>query len=116
MVVDRQTVDAEGQALGRVASRAALLLRGKHRPDFDPARPPHVRVTVAHAARVRLTGKKWEQRKYARFSGYPGGLKLVSASTLFARSPEQVIRLAVARMLPANKLRPKLLRRLKVEP
>lgn len=116
MSIDRQVIDATNQSLGRLASRAAQLLRGKHRPDFDPARPPSVIVTIEHATKLRLTGKKWVQRSYARFSGYPGGLKLTTVGTLFAQSPERVVRLAVARMLPANKLRKKLLRRLTIVP
>jgi large subunit ribosomal protein L13 len=111
---DSETIDATDQSLGRVASRAAQLLRGKHRPDFDPAALPRVAVTVTHARQLRFSGKKMTNRHYARFSGYPGGLKQTSLGELFARSPERVVRLAVARMLPKNKLRQRFLAQLKV--
>ncbi len=114
MNLERQKIDASGMTLGRLASRIAVILRGKHRVDFDPAAVPPVQVQVDNARLIRLTGKKYSQKLSYRFSGYPGGLKRINFSQLFQRSPDQVIRSAVKNMLPANKLRPRLLKRLTI--
>ncbi|MBI4426450.1 MAG: 50S ribosomal protein L13 [Candidatus Kerfeldbacteria bacterium] len=111
-----ETIDATNQSLGRVASRAARLLRGKHLPDFDPAAAPRVTVSITHARQLHFSGKKTTNQFYAKFSGYPGGLKQTSLGELFARSPERIVRLAVARMLPRNKLRRRFLAHLNVTP
>lgn len=114
MNLQQQKIDASGMTLGRLASRIAVILRGKDRPDFDPTVIPPVHVQVDHARHIRLTGKKYSQKFSYRFSGYPGGLKRISFSQLFQRSPEKVIRSAVKNMLPANKLRARLLKRLTI--
>lgn len=114
MPFQEEIIDATNQPLGRVATKAAALLRGKGTPLFDPAQLPNVKVTIQHAGQLRFTGNKLDQKNYYHFSGYPGGLKTTKLRDLFARSPETVIRHAVRRMLPANKLRPRLLKRLTV--
>ncbi len=114
IVQDWHVVDAEGQTLGRLASRVASLLRGKHKPLF----PPHLNmgdyVVVSNAGKVRVSGRKAEQKLYYRHSGYIGGLKAESLAKLLARRPERVIERAVWGMLPHNRLGRQLIRHLKV--
>src|SRR3989304_9346141 len=91
---DWQVIDAEGQTLGRLASRVAGLLRGKHKPSFSPHLDMGDYVVVVNAEKVRVTGRKRQQKMYYRHSMYPGGLKVESLSKLTARRPERVIGLA----------------------
>ncbi|MDR5694301.1 MAG: 50S ribosomal protein L13 [Armatimonadota bacterium] len=107
-------VDASGKVLGRLASRIAAILRGKHRPIFTPHVDLRDFVIVINAEKIRLTGRKAQQKMLYRHSGYPGGLKEVSYGTLLATNPEQLIRKAVMGMLPKNPLGRKLLKKLKV--
>ena len=107
-------VDAEGQILGRLASRIATILRGKHHPSFTPHFDGGFRVTVVNAEKVRLTGKKEEQKTYFRHSGYPGGETLTPYKEQMEKKPEEIIRSAVRGMLPKNRLGSKLIRGLKV--
>ena len=107
-------VDAEGQILGRLASRIATILRGKHHPSFTPHFDCGFRVAVVNAEKVRLTGKKEEQKTYFRHSGYPGGETLTSYKEQMEKKPEEIIRSAVRGMLPKNRLGSKLIRGLKV--
>ena len=107
-------VDAEGEILGRMASRVAALLRGKHRPDFSPHLDLGDYVVVVNADKVAVTGKRLEQKLYHRHSGYPGGLRSETMEELMARRPERVVRLAVKGMLPRNRLGRRMLRKLKV--
>lgn len=107
------TLDAEGQILGRLATRAATLLRGKHRPDYAP-NVPGDHVIVVNAARVRLTGKKLEQKFHRYHTGYPGGLKEVRYAELLRDHPERVVQYAVWGMLPKNKLGRQLRKHLRV--
>ncbi len=107
-------VDADGQTLGRLASRIALILRGKHRPQFAPHFDPGDHVVVVNASRLRLTGRKLQQKTYQRYSGYPGGLKAVRLSRLMDTHPERVVEMAVRGMLPKNRLGRQLLRHLRV--
>lgn len=107
-------VDAEGQVLGRLASEIAVRLRGKHLPTFSPHVDTGDFVVVINAEKVRLTGRKWEQKKYYRHSGYPGGLKVTTAKKLNQEHPERLIEFAVRGMLPKNRLGRKLLKKLKV--
>ncbi len=109
-------MDADGEVLGRLASRVATLLRGKHKPQFVPYLDVGDFVVVVNASRVRLTGRKLEQKFLYRHSGYPGGLKAVSYRDLLARRPEEAVRRAVKGMLPRGPLGRKLLRKLKVYP
>jgi large subunit ribosomal protein L13 len=105
-------VNAEGQVLGRLASRVATLLRGKSRAEFAPAVDFGDHVIVLNAAKVRWTGKKLDQKVYRHYTGYPGGLREVGARKLAETRPDQVIREAVLGMLPKNKLRKRMVRRL----
>ncbi len=107
-------VDAENQVLGRLASRIAVRLRGKHLAHFTPHVDLGDFVVVVNAEKVLLTGRKWEQKVYYRHSGYMGGLKSTTARKLNREHPDRMIRLAVWGMLPKNRLGRKLLKKLKV--
>ncbi|HKE99152.1 MAG TPA: 50S ribosomal protein L13 [Actinomycetes bacterium] len=111
---DWWVVDAEGQTLGRLAAQIARVLRGKHKPIFSPHMDTGDHVIVLNAAKVRLTGKKLEQKVAYRHSGYPGGLKATPYSVLLARRPAYVIEKAVKGMLPHNRLGRQMLSKLKV--
>ena len=107
-------VDANGKILGRLASKIAQKLRGKDKKNFTPHVDNGDYVVCINAARVSFTGRKPLQKTYYRHSGYIGGLKSESLEMLMKRQPERVIRKAVRGMLPDNKLRAKMLKRLKV--
>ena len=109
-------VDAQGQVLGRLASRIALLLRGKHRADFTPFLDTGDFVLVINARHVKVTGRKLLQKQYRRYSGYPGGLKMQTLEQLLRRHPERVIERAVKGMLPDGPLGRRVLGKLKVYP
>ena len=107
-------LDADRQVLGRLASRAAMLLMGKHKPTYTPFLDTGDHVVVVNAARVRLTGRKDEQKVYRRHSGYPGGLAEVSVKRLRRTRPTQLVYDAIAGMLPKTKLGKHMLRKLRV--
>ena len=107
-------VDAEGQVLGRLASRIAHILRGKHKPTFSPNLDGGDHVVVVNAAQIVLKGNKISQKVYYRHSGYPGGLKETPYEKLIAETPEKAVMLAVKRMLPRNRLGRKMLKKLRV--
>ncbi len=107
-------VDAKGQVLGRMATRIADVLRGKHKPCYTPNVDAGDFVIVVNAEKVVVTGKKAEQKVYQRFSGYPGGLKRIKYADMLERHPERIIRLAVSRMIPKNRLGRKVIKKLKV--
>lgn len=107
-------VDAKGKILGRLATRVAMILRGKHKPTFTPHVDGGDHVIVINAAAVRLSGKKLEQKLYRRHSGYHGGLKEESAQKLLQRKPEFIVETAVRGMLPKNSLGRQLFRKLRV--
>ncbi len=107
-------VDAKGEVLGRLASRVAMILRGKHRPDFTPHMDLKDHVVVINAGEMVLKGQKLEQKKYYRHSGYPGGIREIGYDRIMRDTPERAVMLAVKRMLPRNKLGRKLLTKLKV--
>jgi len=107
-------VDAQGKVLGRLASRIAMVLRGKTKPVFTPHMDTGDFVVVVNAAQVQLTGKKLDNKIYYRHSGYIGGLKEISARRQFQKKPEEVLRQAVRGMLPKNSLGRKLLKKLKI--
>jgi large subunit ribosomal protein L13 len=107
-------IDAAGRSLGRVASRAATVLRGKHRPDFTPHQDAGDFVIVINAAKVRLTGTKAEAKLYHRHTGYPGGIRSTSAGKLREAKPERLVETAVRGMLPKNRLGRRLFTKLKV--
>ncbi len=107
-------VDASGKTLGRLASRIAIVLMGKHKPEYTPHVDTGDYVIVVNADKVVLTGKKLDQKFYYRHSGYPGGLKMISARQMLQKHPERLIYLAVKRMLPKTALGRKMLKKLKV--
>jgi len=107
-------VDAKGKTLGRLASRIAILLRGKHKPIFTPHVDTGDFVVVINADKVSLTGKKLKNKIYYHHSGHPGGIKAVPAEKLLARKPTELIRLAVKGMLPKNSLGRQMIRKLKI--
>ncbi len=111
---DWHLVDAEGRVLGRLASRVASILMGKEKPTYADFLDCGDFVIVVNAEKVRLTGKKLSNKLYYRHSGYPGGLKQMTAAEVLEKHPERVIRSAVKGMLPRNKLGRKMLLKLKI--
>jgi len=107
-------IDAEGQPLGRVASKIASLIRGKHKVDFTPHVDCGDYVVVINAEKVTLSGNKWESKEYIRHTGYPGGQRSINASSMLLKFPERLIEKAVKGMLPKNKLGNQLYRNLYV--
>ena len=107
-------VDVAGQTLGRVASEIAVILRGKHKPEYTPHIDTGDFVIVINADKVVLTGKKLEQKEFQRYSGYPGGLKRIKYADMMEKTPERVVEKAVKGMLPKNKLGRKMLKKLKI--
>jgi large subunit ribosomal protein L13 len=107
-------IDADGQVLGRMATRIALRLRGKHKPSFTPFLDTGDFVVVINAEKVKLTGQKASQKQYTSYSGYPGGLKTVSLEALLRRFPDRVIHRAVKGMMPDGPLGRRMLTKLKV--
>ena len=108
-------VDADGQTLGRLASKVAKLLRGKYKPDFTPHVDCGDNVIVINAEKINLTGDKWEDKKYLRHTGYPGGQRTTGVKQLLEKHPERIIEKAVKGMLPKTKLGTAVLRNLKVK-
>jgi len=107
-------IDAKGQILGRLATKIADLLIGKNKPYFIPHLDCGDYVVVINASQIKVSGRKAQQKKYYRYSGYPGGLKEITFSQQMAKDPTKMIRHAVGGMLPKNKLRDKRLARLKI--
>ncbi len=107
-------IDAADRPLGRVASRAASVLRGKHRPDFTPNQDAGDFVVIINAAKVKLTGSKADSKVYYRHTGYPGGIRTVGAGRLLETRPERMIEIAVRGMLPKNRLARRLFTKLKI--
>jgi len=111
---DWVVLDASDQVLGRLASEAARLLRGKHKPEYTPHLDSGDYVVIVNAEKVQLTGAKLDQKVYYRHSGRPGSLKSETARERLDKYPERVIQAAVWGMLPKNRLGRKLLKKLKV--
>ena len=107
-------VDAADKILGRLASQIAIRLRGKHKPIFTPHADTGDFIVVINADKVALTGSKWDKKIYYRHTGYVGGLKQISARKLLEKKPDEVLRLAVKRMLPKNSLGRRQLKKLKI--
>jgi len=107
-------VDAEGQTLGRLASKVAKLLRGKHKPNFTPHVDCGDNVIVINAEKINLTGNKWNDKTYIRYTGYPSGQRSLSATEMFAKDPARLVEKSVKGMLPKNKLGADLFRNLNV--
>jgi len=107
-------VDAEGEVLGRLASKVAKLIRGKHKPNFTPHVDCGDNVVIVNAEKIKLTGNKWNDKTYVRHTGYPGGQRTLTASELMGKSPIKVVEKAVKGMLPKNRLGSALFRNLYV--
>jgi len=114
--VDKQwlVVDAEGQTLGRMASKVAMLLRGKYKPNFTAHVDCGDNVIIINAEKIVLTGNKWEAKEYIRHTGYPGGQRSLTANELFSKDPARLVEKSLKGMLPKNKLGADLFRNLKV--
>ena len=109
-------VDADGRILGRLATRIAIVLRGKHKPEFTPHVDCGDGVIVINASKIRVTGKKLTDKEYVTFSGYPGGKKVTTMEEMMKRDPTKVIRLAVKRMISDTPLGRDMLKKLKIYP
>lgn len=107
-------VDANGKVLGRLATQVASILSGKSKPEFTPYVDAGDMVIVINADKIRVTGKKPQQKIYTAYSGYPGGQRVEKLESLMKRKPQEVIRLAIKGMLPKNKLQKDMISRLKV--
>lgn len=107
-------VDAEGQTLGRLASKIAPILKGKHKPTYTPHLDCGDFVVVVNAQKLRVTGRKLDQKFYYHHSGYPGGIKSISLRDQLARHPDRVIEAAIRGMLPKNRLGRRMIKKLKV--
>ncbi len=107
-------VDAEGQTVGRLASKVAKLVRGKHKTNFTPHADCGDNVIVINAAKVSFSGTKLENKEYIRYTGYPGGQRSLTAEEMLKKSPERVIEKAIKGMLPKNTLGRQLYRNVKV--
>ena len=109
------TIDATDKILGRLATEIVILLRGKHRPNFIPSKDVGDFVIVKNIKKVKFTGKKIAQKKYFHHTGYLGHLKEIPLKKLFEKKPAEVLRKAVWGMLPKNRLRKEMIKRLKIE-
>jgi large subunit ribosomal protein L13 len=98
-------IDAENQVVGRLATKIAMLVRGKHKASFTPHVDTGDKVIVINADKVRFTGKKMDKKQYVRYTGYPGGQRFATPADFLAKKPEEIIRFAVHGMLPGNKLK-----------
>lgn len=107
-------IDGEGQVVGRMASKIAMRLMGKHRPDYTPSFDCGDGVVVINCEKVLFTGMKWDKKVYRRHSGYIGGLKELSARKVLTSHPDRILYLAVKRMLPKGKLGEKMIKKLKI--
>ncbi len=110
------TIDASGKVLGRIASHVAYTLLGKNTPSYRPDVISGEKVIVENASKIRVTGRKLDQKIYAHFSGYPGGLRITPLKEKLQKDPTGVFTLAVKRMLPDNRSRKFILKRLTVKP
>jgi large subunit ribosomal protein L13 len=115
MSKETHIIDATNQPIGRLASRVVQILMGKHKPNFDPSKDMGDIVIVKNIKKVKITGKKFKEKKYYSHSGYLGGLKVRSFQERFEKDPIKLFREIVAGMLPKNKLRKKRLKKLIVE-
>lgn len=111
---DWYVIDGEGQVLGRLATQIVTLLRGKHKPTYTPHLDGGDFVVVVNAEKIRLTGRKPDQKMYYRHSGYPGGIKEIPYKMMLQKRPTHILRLAVKRMLPKNRLGRRLLTKLRI--
>lgn len=107
-------VDAQGQTLGRLASRVAMVLRGKHKATFAPHADMGDYVVIINADKIHVTGRRMDQKVYYRHTGYPGGIKSMTLREMLKRHPERVLEIAVRGMLPKNRLGRQMIKKLKV--
>lgn len=107
-------IDAADQVVGRLAVQIANILRGKHRPQYTPHVDTGEFVIVINVEKIKLTGKKWEQKTYAAYSHYPGGLRVKTAAEVKEKHPERILLQAVKRMVPRNRLGRKQMAKLKI--
>ena len=107
-------IDANGRVLGRMATRIAMILQGKHRPTYTPHIDTGDHVVVVNAASVHLSGRKVEQKSHQYYTGWPGGQREIPYEELMAKKPDEVIRLAVKRMMPKTSLGRRMLKKLRV--
>ncbi len=114
--IERQwfVVDAEGKTLGRLASQIAHILRGKHKPTYSPHMDLGDHIVVVNAEKIRVTGRKAEQKVYYRHTGYPGGLRTTTYEDMLGKHPERILRIAVKGMLPNNILGRQMFKKLRV--
>lgn len=111
----KHSLDATDLPIGRLATRIATLLRGKHKPSYEPHKDEGDMVEVTNITKARFTGKKLEQKEYYSYSGYPGGLKTKKMSNVFKEKPADVLKRAVKQMLPPTRLRNGMMKRLTVK-
>ena len=107
-------VDAEDKVLGRLATKVAMILMGKHRPEYTPHVDTGDFVIIVNADKIRLTGRKWTDKQYDWYTGYPGGHKSLTAEEMREKHPGKIVREAIRRMLPKNRLGRQMLTKLKV--
>ena len=114
--IERQwfVVDAEGKTLGRLASQIAHILRGKHKPTYSPHMDLGDHIVVINAEKIRVTGRKADQKVYYRHTGYPGGLRTTTYEDMLGKHPERILRIAVKGMLPNNILGRQMFKKLRV--
>ena len=112
----RHTFDADNQSLGRLATKVAIILRGKDQPSYTPNKAPTATVVVNNVSKLKFNSNKLATKTYYHYSGYPGGLKERSLEVMFKKQPEKVFRAAVYGMLPNNKLRAIMLNNLVINP
>ena len=111
---DWYVIDATGHVLGRLATQIATLLRGKHKPTYTPSMDGGDFVIVVNAEKIRVTGRKSEQKVYYRHTGYPGGIKATPYKLMLAKHPERILRSAVKGMLPKSRMGRQLLTKLRI--
>jgi len=107
-------IDASGLILGRMATKAALILRGKHKTNFTPQMDNGDFLVIINASKIKISGKKIEQKEYIHHTGYPGGLRRESLKNVLRERPEEVVRRAIKRMIPNNRLKKGIVKRLKI--
>lgn len=110
----QHTIDATNQSLGRLASKIAVILRGKTHPSYQPQMMPTDHVIVTNVKAIKFTGNKAEDKKYYHYSGYPGGMKERVLGEMFAKNPKKVLWSAVYSMLPKNRLRSRIIKNLEI--
>lgn len=107
-------IDASGKVLGRLASRVASILKGKHKPTYSPHLDVGDHVIIINADKIKVTGKKFHQKEYYHHTGYPGGLRSVSFGKIFQEKPERILYHAIWGMLPHNRLGRKMIKKLRI--